>query len=414
MIRLEKCLFLLPDRKTGRGTIEIDNGTIANLELDESVEPEILVMPGLVNAHGHTAMTLLRGYGGGLPLKRWLEEAIFPVEAKMTTAHVFAGARWGAMEMLAGGTTAVADMYDFPADCERAFAETGIGSNTCRVGLNFVPGRLDECIGYVSRPSVDPKLQLRDFCVHSEYLTDEAFCRGMAEANRRLRRPVHLHLSETELEHRECLERHGMTPMRYLAGTGLLDHGGYAAHCVYCTDEDFELMRELKVTLVHNPTSNLKLGSGIARIRRAMELGVNVALGTDGCASNDDLDMFEEMRLASLLAKGVAKDPSALSAWDVIEMATVNGARALGRDDTGELAVGKRADLCVLDLKRLHLVPNLDAANLVVYCAHAADVIYTIVGGEIVYELGEFPRVDCNLAEREFRAAVGELFKGKE
>ena len=225
-----------------------------------------------------------------------------------------------------------------------------------------------------------------DLCIHSEYLTDEAFCRGLAEANKELKRPLHVHVSETEKEHNECIARHGKTPIAYLAETGLLDHGGYAAHCVWCTDDDFRIMAEKGVSLIHNPTSNMKLGSGFARVPRAMELGVNVALGTDGCASNDNLDLFEEMHIASLIHKGLAKDPTVLSAWDVVDMATVNGAKALGLSDTGEIAVGKKADLCVVDLDKPHLTPCLDIPNLVVNSMHASDVAETWVDGKRVYK----------------------------
>ncbi|MBR4616694.1 MAG: amidohydrolase family protein, partial [Kiritimatiellae bacterium] len=158
--------------------------------------------------------------------------------------------------------------------------------------------------------------------------------------------------------------------------------------CVWCTDDDLRIMAEKNVALVHNPTSNMKLGSGFARIARAMELGVNVALGTDGCASNDNLDMFEEMHLASLIHKGLACDPTVLSAWDIIEMATKHGAKALGLENTGEIAVGKAADLCVVDLSHFHLTPILDAPNLVVNSMHASDVAMTIVDGRVVYEKG--------------------------
>jgi len=392
-------LMYLPDGEGTTGTLTIEGDRIAAVERHPVAEPKRLVMPGLVNAHGHSAMTLVRGTGGGLPLQRWLEEAIFPIEAKMKPGDIYAGAKWGAMEMLAGGTTAVADMYDFPSEGERAFAEAGIRARTNRVGLHFVPGRLAECIAYAeAKPE-------RDLCIHSEYLTNEEFCRGLAAANEKLARPVHFHCSETEKEHRECLERHGKTPTAYLASTGLLDHGGYAAHCVWCTDDDFRIMAEKKVTLVHNPTSNLKLGSGIARIVRAKELGVNVALGTDGCASNDNLDMFEEMHLAALLPKGTGRDPTALPAREVIAMATENGARALGFD-SGRIEPGKLADLCVVDLDRLHLTPYAELANLIVYSMHGSDVVETWVGGEKVYDRGEFMKLDRAKAKAEFLASV--------
>ena len=392
--------MILPGHKVGYGDVEIEGSTISNIVLrNRTIEQSgqsnnRLVLPGLVNCHGHTAMTLVRGLGGGLPLQRWLEEAIFPVEAKMKPEDVYAGTAWGVREMLAGGTTSVADMYDFPGDCARAFEAGGMKARVCRVGLSFVPGRLDDCIEFTrgfnscasltsGKDSASP-LVMADLCIHSEYLTDEAFCRGLAEANKELKRPLHVHVSETEKEHNECIARHGKTPIAYLAETGLLDHGGYAAHCVWCTDDDFRIMAEKGVSLIHNPTSNMKLGSGFARVKRAMELGVNVALGTDGCASNDNLDMFEEMHLASLVHKGLAKDPTVLSAWDVIDMATVNGAKALGMSDTGEIAVGKKADLCVVDLDKPHLTPCLDIPNLIVNSMHASDVVETWVDGKRV------------------------------
>ena len=387
---LENCLMLLPGRKTGFGDIVVKGDTIAEVRLREPASKcNTLVLPGLVNCHCHAPMTLVRGLGGGLPLKRWLEEAIFPVEAKMTDEDVHAGAVWGAMEMLAGGTTCVADMYDH--NYGHAFLEVGMRARVCVPGLSFVPGRLEQCISATREWNRWMRDEVRndvymDVCIHSEYLTDENFCRGIADANRELKRRLHVHVSETRLEHEECIARHGKTPIAYLADTGILDNGGYAAHCVWCTDDDFRIMAEHDVSLVHNPTSNMKLGSGFARVARAMELGVNVALGTDGTASNDNLDMFEEMHLASLIHKGVANDPTVLSPWDVIEMATRNGAKALGRDDIGEIAVGKKADLCVVDINKPHLVPALDIANLVVHSMHASDVVRTMVGGDIVYD----------------------------
>ena len=395
MKRFKSCWMILPGHKVGFGDLTIDGETISEISLRDRAsgrsdgQPTRLVLPGLINCHGHTAMTLVRGLGGGLPLQRWLEEAIFPVEAKMTPADVYAGALWGVREMLAGGTTAVADMYDFPADCAAAFRAGGMKARVCRVGLGFVPGRLEDCVAFTREfNGLRSSLVCADLCIHSEYLTDEKFCRELAAANRELRRPLHVHVSETEKEHRECIARHGKTPIAYLAETGLLDCGGYAAHCVWCTDDDFRIMAEKRVSLVHNPTSNMKLGSGFARVCRAKELGVNVALGTDGCASNDNLDMFEEMHLASLVHKGLAKDPTALPAWDVIDMATVNGAKALGLGDTGELAVGMKADLCVVGLGRPHLTPCLDIPNLVVHSMHASDVVETYVDGRCVYSAG--------------------------
>lgn len=407
-LTIENCYMLLPGRKVGKGDLIIDSGRIVEI-VEHDCIPDRLVMPGLINAHGHTAMTLVRGLGGGLPLQRWLEEAIFPVEAKMTPEDIMVGVAWGVMEMLAGGTTCVADMYDFPGDGGSMFRELGFKANICRVGLNFVDGRLDDCISFTKGWNND--LVVADLCIHSEYLTDENFCHGLADANRDLRRPLHVHVSETKREHDECIARHGKTPIAYLADTGILDFGGYAAHCVWCTDDDFRIMKDHGITLVHNPTSNMKLGSGFARVPRAIELGVNVALGTDGCASNDNLDMFEEMHLASLIHKGIAHDPTVLSSWDIIEMATRNGAKALGRDDSGEIVVGKAADLCVVDMHKAHLIPALDIPNLVVNSMHASDVVMTLVNGEILYDKGQFLSMNQERVEFDFKCAVRRLFR---
>lgn len=410
---LSNVIMALSGRRFARGDIYVENGRISRI--DESAadasSPRYLVLPGFVNAHGHTAMTLLRGVGGGLPLQRWLEEAIFPREAKMRPGDIAAGMTLGAMEMLAGGTTCVADMYDFPEAGEAALSASGMKGNLCRVGLAFPDGspkgRLEECAAYCEREPI-PRI-MRDLCIHSEYLTDEKFCRSLAELNSSLRRPVHVHVSETQKEHSECISRHGKTPFAYLASTGILDHGAYAAHCVWATDEDFLIMAEKGVSLVHCPSSNMKLASGFARIVAAMKSGVNVALGTDGCASNDNLDMFEEMHLASLIQKGSLGDPTALSPWDVIEMATINGARAIGRgDETGEIRVGKAADLMVIDLSAPHLFPIHDLASLIVHSMHSSDVVATYVDGVKVYDRGEWKFIDKDRAY----AAVAESASG--
>ena len=355
---LNNCQMILPGRKSAVGDIVVTNGKIDKILIspeERASSPRgidlfgAIVMPGIVDAHCHAPMTLLRGVGGGLPLKRWLEEAIFPVEARMTDEDVAAGMTWGAMELLAGGVTCVADMYEHSLAGAAALAETGIKANVCRPGLAFddgtPEGRLEECIDFVRNFRDSNGRLLADICIHSEYLTNEKFCRALAEANREFTRPLNVHVSETKREHEECIARHGKTPIAYLAETGLLDYGGYAAHCVWCTDDDFKIMADRNVSLVHNPSSNMKLASGFARVCRAAELGVNVALGTDGPASNDNLDMFEEMHLASLVHKGRLNDPTVLGAWEIIEMASVNGARALGRSGGGELAVGSPADI---------------------------------------------------------------------
>ena len=421
---------LLPDFSETAGDIIVEDGRIASIGEGDSPRTGkceevdcagLLAIPGLVNCHCHAPMTLLRGVGGGLPLKRWLEEAIFPIEARLAPEDVAAGMAWGAAEMLASGTTCVADMYDFPEEGASALEASGMKGNLCRVGLSFSeteeipPHRLEECVAFVADGRAGSRIA-RDICVHSEYLTNEKFCRALAEANRDMRRPVHVHVSETRKEHEECIARHGMTPTAYLASTGLFDFGGYAAHCVYCTDDDFRIMRERGVTLVHNPTSNMKLASGFARVLAAVKLGVNVALGTDGPASNDNLDMFDEMHLASLVHKGLSEDPTVLPPPEIVAMATSNGAKALGRKDAGALAPGMAADIAFVDMSAPHLKPCVSAANLVVHSMHGADVAMTVVDGEIVYDARggkpwekRFPKFDFAAAKARFVESLARI-----
>lgn len=402
-IEIKDVALILPNHRVGTGSLEIEGEKIAAIREYPVPSPKRVVLPGLINCHGHTAMTLLRGLGSGLPLKRWLEEAIFPVEAKLTPKDIALGMRLGALEMLASGTTCVADMYDFPEAGGAALSASGMKGNICRVGLAFSennpPNRLEECVNFV-RTWQNGRV-IADICIHSEYLTNETFCRALAEANKELKRPVHVHISETAAEHKECVARHGKTPIAYLADLRLFDYGGYAAHCVYCTDEDFAIMREKNITLVHNPSSNMKLGSGFARIPEALAAGVNVALGTDGCASNDNLNMFEEMHLAALIHKGRLGDPTVLPAWAILDMATKNGARALGRGDTGEIAVGKKADLCVVNLEKPHLQPHANLVDLLAYSAQGSDVCETYVDGQLLYECGTWQTLNAKELQKE-------------
>ncbi len=385
-----------------------------------------LLMPGLVNAHGHAAMTLLRGVGSGLPLQRWLEEAIFPIEAKMAPQDIIAGTRVAVMEMLASGTTLCSDMYDFPWDAVRVFEEAGMKVNSGRVLLCFDPDmkaedceRLKECEQFVKdftgRGGEGLKdgargLVKADIVLHSEYLTTENTVRALADIAKIYDCAVQLHVSETVKEHEECKERHeGLTPAAYLERCGLLDTPTYMAHCVWVTDEDLDIMKNKGASLVHNPTSNMKLGSGFAPVAKALEKGVNVALGTDGCASNNNLNMFEEIHLAALLQKGLHRDPTLVTADQILDMATVNGAKALGRPDTGELREGMRADVIAVDMSKPHMRPAVDIPALLVYSAQASDVTMTMVDGKILYENNAYTTIDPVKAEEEFKAAVARL-----
>ena len=377
----------------------------------------VLLMPGLVNAHAHGPMTLLRGVGSGLKLKDWLNKAIFPIEAKMTPDDIKAGQDWAIIEMLTTGMTMTAEMYDFPWELGESLLKSGMKASICRVGLSFSdqeeipPNRFAECVELVEKFNDPSGKVVADFCLHSEYLTNETIVQKIADANKKYHRNVHVHVSETKEETEECKLRHGgLTPIQYFNKIGLLDNNVFAAHCVWVNDEDLAIMKEKNVSIVHNPTSNMKLGSGFAPIRKAMAMGVNVALGTDGVASNNNLNIFKEMNLASIIHNGHRLDAQSIYPHQVIDMATVNGAKAMGRLDTGVLEVGKKADIIAVSLDGPHMYPALDILSLLCYSVQASDVKMTMVDGKILYDNGEYTTMDYDKAKFELGKRVDRLF----
>lgn len=386
-------------------------------DLEKDMHGTIL-MPGLVNAHGHGPMTLLRGVGGGLALQDWLEKAIFPIEDRLTPEDVAAGEKWAVMEMLASGTTCISEMYDFPWNTWDVLKDAGMKANVCRVGLSFsdteeIPkDRFNQCVKFAEEYFDEDDRLISEFCLHSEYLTNEAFVRKIVEANKSLHKNINVHVSETRREHEECKERHGgLTPIQYLEKCGILDENTYAAHCVWVEDRDIEIMKEKKTTAVFNPSSNCKLASGFAPVTKMLEGGVNVALGTDGSASNDNLNMFEEMHLGSLLIKNCEHDATVLNSEQMIKIATVNGARAMGRTDTGELKVEKRADIIAVSMNKPHMYPAFDIPNLLVYSAQGSDVVMTMVDGRILYENGDYKTIDAEKAGFEMRKCIERIYR---
>ncbi len=370
-----------------------------------------VMMPGLVNAHTHLPMTVLRGYGGGHDLQHWLNDYIFPAEAKLDGRCVQAGTQLALAEMIAGGTTCLADMYYFCDDIAQAVAQSGISANLSRSVTIFEeredPASYLSCVemrelvdqwhGY------DNGRILFDVSVHGEYTS--FLCPGMWEYLGNYAGQhglgMQVHVSETQSEHQECMARHnGRTPMQVLDDYGVWQNGGVAAHCVWVSDEDMALMVRRGITCAHNPVSNLKLGSGVAPIPRLVKAGVNVALGTDGVASNNSHDMFEELKLAAMLHNVTDHDPNAVPARQALAMATVNGAKALGRN-TGVLAEQKVADLILLDFTQPGLFPCHDVEENLVYSAHGSHVCMNMARGRIIYENGEFLTLDLERIRHE-------------
>ena len=369
-----------------------------------------LLSPGLVNAHTHAAMTIFRGYGEDLPLDRWLGERIFPAEDRLTARAVELGTKLSIAEMLASGITSFSDMYFFCDATARAVAECGIKANLSRSVVSF-----DDHADYASDPRVLEGIALFnewngaengkilvDLSLHAEYTNRGAAVSYMAGAAARLGTRVHIHLSETAKEHAECIGRHGVSPTGFFQKHGLFDVPVVAAHCVHLTDEDRAVLAEHGASVVHNPISNLKLGSGIMPLNITLAAGVNVALGTDGAASNNRLDLLREMQTALLLAKGTTGAPEIVRAEDALLLATENGARAQGRADTGRIEVGYRADLALFDLSGTHNLPVIAPLGALAYSAASSDVCLTMVDGRILYENGEFNTLDVEKLKREF------------
>ena len=376
-----------------------------------------LLLPGLVNGHTHTGMSLLRGLGSDLPLKQWLFDTVFPVEDRLTDEDLRIGMELSLLEMIASGTTAFTDMYMAPGYTAKSVLASGMKANLCRPMQSFDPDeepmtcrRMKEMLALHDEWNGAGNGRIKvDFAVHAEYTCTERMVRAAAEEARKRGAGMHIHLSETAAEQEACLAKYGMTPARWFDKLGAFDVRAYAAHGVWLTAEDRALLKERGVTVVHCPESNLKLGSGVADVPAMAAEGLNVALGTDGAASNNNLNIFEEMHLCALLHKGVQHDPTVLPQSEVLKMATLNGSRLQGRTDTGVLEAGRKADIIAVDMDRPHLTPCIDPLSNLLYAAQAADVVMTMVDGQILYENGDFLTLDRDRILFEARRAARRL-----
>ncbi len=370
------------------------------------------LMPGLVNAHTHIPMTLMRGFAGGHDLQTWLNDYIFPTEDKLDGRTVKAGSLLALAEMIQNGITSIAEMYYFCGDIAEAVAEAGISANISRSVTIFQPTERPE--EYYACRDLDDFVRrwhgyndgqiMAEVSVHAEYTS--FLCPGMWDYLGSYAREhdlgMQIHVSETASEHRDCLARHGRTPMQILNDHGCWETRGLAAHCVHVSEEDMNLMREKGISAILNPVSNLKLGSGIARVPQLARAGVNLCLGTDGASSNNSLDLFEELKLTAMLHGGVSGDPMAVTPEQALRMATVNGARALGRH-TGVLAEGYMADIIALDFTRPNLIPCHDVIENIVFSATGADVCLTMARGRLLYRDGTLLTLDLDAIRREIR-----------
>ncbi len=388
-------LWVIRDRIVYVGSGEDPTGILERLGMDIVLwEREMdcggnLLMPGFKNAHAHTYMTFLRSFADDLPLEEWLYQMCFPMEEKLTEENIRPFEILGIMEYLSGGITTAFDMCYFPPVYARVAADCGFRAVQVS-GVNSFGGRIE--VVEENYLKVNEMSDLTSFFIgfHAEYTTKPELMEGIARLAQKYRSPVFMHNSETEKETRECVERYGMTPTRLTDELGMYEYGGGGFHCVWCNDDDIRIFRERGLTAVTCPAANLKLASGIMPLKRFYDYGINLAIGTDGAASNNCLDMFKEMFLASALAKVREMDAECISADRILYMATAGGARAMGLPECDRLAAGKKADLILIDLAQPNMQPENNPVKNLVYSGNKENVLLTMVNGRILYEKGKF------------------------
>lgn len=395
-----RILTMEPDRPIFMGEVQIDGDTICYV--GESVEgqeeqwdEEIdacgnLIMPGFKNAHTHSAMTFLRSHADDMKLDEWLNTRVFPAEAKLTGDDIYWLTQLAVMEYLTSGITASFDMYMKRPDGARAFRECGFRNVFCE-SINDFGGTIEEVEADYHTFNQDPdRLISYQLGFHAEYTTSRELMEGLAALAEKYHAPVYVHCSETKKEVEDCRTRTGMTPVAYMDSLGLFQYGGGLYHGVHPDEEDFEIIKKRGLYVITNPASNLKLASGIAPVKKYLELGIPLAIGTDGPASNNCLDMFREMFLVTGLQKAVCEDPEAVPAMEVLKMATVNGALAMGLKECDTLSQGKKADLIMIDLMQPNMQPLQNIEKNVVYSGSKQNVKMTMIGGKILYRDGQF------------------------
>ena len=385
--------------------VENDKITYVGAELPADMEgAEIidgkgkLATAGMVNTHGHVSMTLLRSYADDMALMDWLENQIWPIEAKMNANDIYWGAMLGIAEMLKSGTTCFADMYAFMEDVARACAETGIRANLCRGLIGVAP---DKDVKLAENNTLAENWQGYDngrirvtYGPHAPYTCPVDYLEKVITAAAEHKAEIQMHLCETKFEVESCVKEHGVTPIKLMDSLGMFELGTIAAHCVHLTDEDMDIMAAKKVRVAHNPQSNLKLASGIAPVAAMLQKGICVGLGTDGTSSNNNLDMLEECRAAAMLHKATTFDPLVVPASKAWAMATEDGARTLGFKQLGRLEAGQLADIVLWDMHKPYWYPRHNKLSQLVYAANSSDVDTVFVAGKKVVEQGRLLTFD--------------------
>lgn len=406
-ILLKNCEILGESGDVFHGNIAIEGKRIKSVgEIPGDWQPDKIVdctnklaLPGLVNAHTHAAMTLFRSYADDMLLMDWLENKIWPAEANLESEDVYWGTLLAIAEMLKSGTTTFADMYFYMPQVAQAVAKTGIRAVLSRGMAGVAPNgsqALEESESFFHEyhHAADGRITVM-LGPHAPYTCPPDYLKKVVALSQRIGAEIHIHLSETKGEVENCLAQYGKSPISLMKELGVLDCGVLAAHCVHVSQEDIVIMRENQVRVAHNPGSNLKLASGIAPVPSLLESGVCVALGTDGAASNNNLDLLEEIRLTAMIHKANTFDPLVIPAKTAVEMGTLQGAKAVGLEgQIGRIAPGYKADLILADMNAPHWYPRHDRLSLLTYSSSAGDIHTVIVNGEILMENRQLTTID--------------------
>lgn len=353
-----------------------------------------LILPGFKNAHTHSAMTFLRSHADDLPLLSWLNEQVFPYEARLTPEDIYDLSKLAIMEYLTSGITANCDMYLTPDTIAQASIDCGYRTVIAGAVNDFTQS-VEQLEQWYKKWNQEGSLVSFELGFHAEYTNQRKTLEGVADLSKKYHAPVYTHNSETRSEVQQCVERTGMTPTAYMDALGLFEHGGGLYHCVHMTEKDLEILKAKEMSVITNPASNLKLASGIAPIHRMMEKEISLAIGTDGPASNNCLDMFREMFLVTALAKYREGDAGVVDGEEVLRMATVGGARAMNLTECDILAEGKQADIIMIDLWQPNMRPIHHLQKNLVYSGSKQNIKMTMVAGEVLYENGEF-QIGCD------------------
>ncbi len=418
-ILIQNGTALLPSGSSPNTSVAIEGSRITQIgtDIDPSGFDTVidargqLIMPGLVNAHTHLAMVLFRGYADDMALQPWLEEMIWPAEAKLTPEQIYWASLWGAVECIRGGVTAFCDMYIHMDQVGKAVEKSGLRALLTYGMIAFEPNEKMEKEFAISMELIenwhgkaDGRIQTA-IAPHAQYTCCDPVWERSIDIAKERGLLLNTHLSETRKEVDVCIKDSGKSPVVYLNDLGVFEVPTLTAHCVHVNEEDISILAEKNVRVSHNPGSNLKLGSGIAPLPEMLEAGVTVGLGTDGTASNNNLNMFEELHMAAMIHKGTHEDPLAVPAKQAFDVGTAGGYQAIGVDEGGVLQEGALADVILVDLEAAHLEPVYQPLSALVYSAQAADVRTTIVNGQVLMK----DRKLLTLDEQEIRTKINEI-----